>query len=809
MYGLLRELHYGFRSLMQAPGSTAAAVLALALGIGANTAVFSVADVILFRPISLDDLDRLVMVWATEEGKPGDRHQVSAADFLEWRSEARTFEQLAAVSGWIANLTGAGSPQRVLGYRVSGNFFEALHGKASLGRALQAQDELATSDRTAVLSSGLWKRQFGSDPGVIGSLIHLHGQAHRVVGVMPADFRFPPNAEFWAPLVLTPQARQNRRDFSLRLVGRLNPGTQIQEAQAEMRTLAERLRANFPGTHAKRDVRIESLFDSMTRGGNRDFSLMLLAVVGFVLLIACMNVANLQIARVSGRARELGIRAALGAGPWRLIRQIVVENLVLAAFGGFLGMLLAFWGVILLKKSAPPDAAMYLPSWEHLGLNGMVLAYTTAAAVLAGLLSGILPALLGSRTNVSEVLKEGGRSVSTGLGRNRFRTVLVILQLVLAMTLLAGAGLMIKGFRVLLQPWENLQASNVLTFRLAVPDSRYPRTQMVSVLGRNLLDRISTLPGVESVGLVTQIPYSSFSSSFTRAFVIEGWIQAEDGAALIQTVSAGHFQTMRIPVREGRLFDSRDEWGMPGAAIVSASLAQRYFQGSSPLGRRLRIGDGKAEGQWLTVVGVVGDILHHWADRAPIPTLYVCFGQMAAAEFGVMMRTSDPHGTIAREIRSQVASVDPELPIFDVLSLDEVVERSISGLNLAASLMGIAGLVALILATVGVYSVTTNLVAERTHEIGVRLALGARPADIVWMVVKRTLAMAAAGLVLGLTMAYLLARILSSLIFGTSPEDLWGLAAAPLLLVFAAILASWLPVRNIGRIDPMHSLRHE
>jgi len=803
----VRDLQYGLRGLARAPGSTAAALLALSLGIGANTAVFSVADVILFRPIPLDDLDRLVMVWAAEDGKPGGRLQVPTADFVEWRSEVRTLEQLAAVSGWTANLTGAGPPQRVQGYRVSGNFFAALRVAASLGRTLQAQDELESADRTIVLSSGLWKRQFGSDPRVIGRLIHLHGQAHRVVGIMPGDFHFPPNAEFWAPLVLTAQTRQDRRDFNLRLIGRLSGGTEIQEAQAEMQTLAERLRGSFPDTHAKRSIRIESLLDSMTRGGNRNFSLMLLAVVGFVLLIACMNVANLQIAKISGRAREFGIRAALGAGRWRLVRQVVAENLLLAGIGGLLGTLIALWGVILLKNSVPPEVAQNAPSWERMGVNGPVLAYTATAAVLAGILSSILPALLGTRTNVSEVLKEGGRSTSSGVARNRFRNLLVVLQLVLAMTLLAGAGLLIRGFRVMLQPWENLRASNVLTFRLAIPESRYPHPQMAGALGSDLLERVSGLAGVESAGSVTRIPYSSFS--YTSPFVVEGREQEDEGAALIQTVSSGYFHTMRIPIREGRLFDSRDAWERPGAAVVSASLVERYFAGSNPLGRRLRIVKADVKGQWLTVVGVVGDILQHWADRSPMPTLYLCSSQTAAPEFGIMVRTLTPPGGLANEIRSQVASLDPELPIFDVMGLDEVVERSILGLNLVATFMGIAGLVALILATVGVYSVTASLVAERKPEIGIRLAMGARPADIVWMIVKRTIVIVVAGLTVGLTAAYALARMLSSLIFGTSPEDLWSLAATPLFLALAAVLASWLPVRNIGRIDPMRLLRHE
>ncbi len=807
MPALLKELQYGLRNLVRTPGSTAAAVIALALGIGANTAVFSIADVLLFRPIDLDDLDRLVMVWAVEDGKPDARLQVSAADFAEWRSATRTLAQLAAVSAWTANLTGTGSPQRVQGYRVSGNFFKAVGGTALVGRALQSLDEVETSDHAVVLSSGLWRRQFGMDPAVIGRLIHLHGQVHRVVGVMPEEFRFPPNAEFWAPLVVTPQMRQQRGNASLRLVGRLNPGTQIQEAQAEMRTLAEPLRRMFPETHAKRNVRLESVLDSMTRGGNRDFSLMLMAVVGFVLLIACLNVANLQIAKISGRSREFAIRTALGAGRWRLVRQVVAENLLLAGLGGFLGLILGLWGVELLKRTAPPEAAMLLPRWEHFGLNGLVLGYTAASAILAGVLSGVFPALFGARADVSEALKEGGRSVSTGAGRRRFRTLLVGLQLVVAMTLLAGAGLTIKGFGVLLRPWQNVRASDVVTFRLAAPESRYATPEMMAGLGRDIVDRLSAVASVESVGLATQIPYSNFS--LTGPFVVEGRAEEGEGAALIQTVSPGYFQTMHVPLRDGRLFDPRDQRGRLDAAIVSASLALRYFPSSSPLGRRLRVGGKTSDGPWVTVVGVVGDILHHWADRSPVPTLYLCFNQLPALEFGVVMNTSSSPGGIAREIRSQIAGVDPELPVFDLMGLDEVVSRSIAGLRLVATLMGVSGIMALILATVGVYSVTAYLVAERTHEIGVRLALGARPGGIVWMIVKRTLVLTASCLAVGLTMAYLLARMLSSLIVGTHPGDLLSLTATPLILVLAAVLASWLPVRNISRFDPLLSLRHE
>jgi putative ABC transport system permease protein len=806
---LLHDFRYALRMLLRSPGSTAAAVLALALGIGANSAVFSLADILLFRPIDLKDLDRLVMIRATDDGRPESRLQVPPADFLQWRTEARSFEQLAAASGRVANLTGAGAPQRVQGYQVSANFFQALGVGAGLGRVFLPQEEPPGSDRVAVLSFGLWRRQFGSDPGVIGRQIYLHGQAHRVVGVMPQEFRFPRDSELWIPLAITAQMGQEREGSGLSLVGRLRPNSRVEEAQAEMQVLADRLRRTFPESHATRGVRVESLLDSMTRGGNRDYSLMCLIVVGFVLLIACVNVANLQIARISGRAHELAIRTAVGASRWRLIRQVIAESLLLAGIGGLVGILLGSWGVDLLRRGAPPEAAMNLPRWDQFGLNGLVLAYTGAVAILAGVVSGITPAFFATRSGVSEVLMQGGRRVSSGLGRSRLRNLLVAGQLTLSMTLLAGAGLMVKGFRTLILESESLQPSNVLTFRLALPETRYTSSQAESVLGGELLRRVSRVGGLQTAALVTQIPHSSFGS--TQAFRIEGRAreqEAED-VALIQSVSPGYFQIMQIPLREGRLFDSRDEWGRSGTAIVSESLAKRYFGESSPLGRRVRAGGDKLQGPFLTIVGVVGDIRHHWTEKSPRPALYVSFAQAGASEFGMVARTSGGLAGTVSAIRAEIAAVDPELPMFAVLTLDEVITRAMSSLQLVVVLMGISGALALVLATVGVYSVTAYIVSERTHEMGIRLALGARPQDVVWMMVRRGLTLIVAGMGVGVVAAYLLARMLSSLIFGTSPGDLGALAGIPLLLALSAALASWLPARKVGRIDPERALRYE
>jgi len=536
---------------------------------------------------------------------------------------------------------------------------------------------------------------------------------------------------------------------------------------------------------------------------------MCMAVVGFVLLIACMNVANLQLARISSRAHELAIRTAIGAGRWRLIRQVIAETLLLGGMGGVVGVVFAYWGINSLRSGAPPEAAAYLPQWEQFGLNGLVLTYTAVIAILAGVVSGVVPAFVAIRAGVSDVLKEAGRSVSSGPVRRRFRSLLVAAQLAVAMTLLAGAGLMVKGFNTLIQQSESLEPADVLTFRLVLPETRYTSQREVSLLGTELLTRLSQVGAVESVGLVTQLPQSS--SGLQQPFRIEGRVlaQGEEDLALIQTVSPGYFRTMRIPLLEGRFFDSRDEWGAAGTAVVSESLVKHYFFGSSPLGHRVRFGGGNSQGPWLTIVGVVGDIHHHWTERQPRPTLYASFAQTGTPEFGLVARISTEPSAVVNAVRAQIAAVDAELPMFAVRTLDEVIANAMSGIRFVAVLMGMSGALALILATVGVYSVTAYLVSERTHEIGVRLALGASPSDVVWMIVRRALVLIAVGAGVGVAAAYLLAQVISSLIFGTSPRDLGTIVSVPLLLVLAATLASWLPARATGRIDPTQALRHE
>ncbi len=804
-----QDVKYGARMLAKNRGVTAVAVLTLALGIGANTAMFSVADALLFRPLILKNLNRLVVVYETREGRRNEQDEISPADFLDFRKQAQTVEHLSAFTWWSANITGDGEPERVRGCRVTGDFFRALENEMQIGRPLVPDDDKPGA-RVVVLSDGLWQRRFGGDASVLGKTIQLHGQAFEVVGVTPREFRFPPEAELWVPMAMEARERNLRGSFFLETVGRLKPGFSVRQADAEISTLAQRIEQQNPQDHAKVGGGATLLREHVSGELTSRYTILLLWAVSFVLLIACSNVANLQFARVSLRSKEIAVRAALGAGRWRLIRQLLTESVLLGMAGAALGLVLALWGVDLIKAGMPAEVEIHLPGWRSMGLNQWVLGYTLGLALLSGIVAGIAPALLGASPNLIQGLKESGRGLTAGLRRHHTSSVLVVSQIVLAVVLLFGAGIMVKGFRAVTQPAENLDADRVLTMRLGLPESKYPEGyQRIDFVVR-FLAQLQSMPGAEHVAFISDVPYSGSRSNSN--FFIEGRpdpLPGQDPVAQMQAASENYFRTMHIPLLEGREFALQDTQTSTKVAIVSATLVRKYFPGESPIGKRLMIGGPYSHGEWYTVVGVAGDILHNWTDRAPRPVLYRPIRQVAPRSFMAVVRTGADAMGLVPAAREGLRRVDPNQPISDIKTWRKVISDQLVGLWYVAVLMGAMGIMALALSSIGVYSVMAYSVSERTHEIGVRMALGARRADVLWLFIRRGLVMMIAGVGVGLVAALALGKAVASLVFGVSAYDFAALASVVLALSTAALLACYVPARRATRVDPIVALRYE
>ncbi len=807
---LWQDVRYGERMLRKSPGFAVTAVLTLALGIGATTAVFSVCDSLLWKPIALPHLESLVMVLQRVPGNPNDWNSGSPADLDDVRRESTTLENFATWNGVMANIADAGGePERVIQTLVSANFFNIFGVQPVLGRGFQEGEDQPGREREVVLSDRLWRRRFAADPAIVGKNIRLDDQNFLVTGVMPASFDFPMATELWTPLALTPALRTDRRNNQLEAAARLRPGRTLEQAGAELDRIAARLEKSYPDTNKGRRFMAWPARRYMVDSETQQYSIMLLCSVIFVLLIACVNVANLQFARATGRLREVAVRTALGASRWRVIAQLVTESVLLSVGGALLGLLIGVWGMGMIRGGMPPEIERYILGWKTIQLDARTLLFTLVAAVLSGILAGMAPAWQCSRPNLTDALKEGGRGGSTGGARHRLRNILVASEVALAVVLLVGAGLMVRGFRKLVENGERLEPATMLTMRLALTDNKYHEPHQRIAFYRDVLDRIRVLPGVRTAAAVSALPYSDHSSG--RIFTIEGRPAEPDQlpSGMYQPATPSYFDLVHIPLVEGRLLTESDGPDGPKVALISQRMAERWWKNDSPVGKRIRVGGLDSKNPWLTIVGVVGDIVHNPYDREPRRTIYVPFSQAPQLWMDIGVRTAGDPLALAPAVSAAIRTVDREQPINDLRTMERSIHNRAIGLNYMAVLMGVFGLLALCLSAIGVYGVMAYMVSEQTHEIGIRMALGAERPSVLAMVFRRGMLTIGAGLGVGLPLAWGFARLMASLIFGVTSNDAATFVSIPLALIAAASLAIYIPARRATKIDPIVALRYE
>ena len=802
METLLRDIRYGIRSLVKRPGFTVVALIALALGIGANTAIFSLVNAVLLRPLPFAEPDRLVWMWGNVRNGTN-RASVAPLDFLDYRKENKTFEEFAASFGipLALNLTGSGEPERLSAAAVTGNYFQALGAKPALGRTFQLENERPGSDEVAVLSYGLWQKRFGGDPGIIGKTVTLDGKAREVIGVMPQHFSFPLAAGLWIPINFdfSPEMKQRKAHF-MRPIGKLKEGVTIAQAQADLDLVARRLEEQYPETNTGWGLRLVSLREQLV-GNTRPTLLILLGAVGFVLLIACANVANLLLVRAAARQKEIALRAALGAGRFRIVRQMITESVLLALVGGTLGTLLAIWGVDLLVTLSADN----LPSTAQVRIDATVLGFTLLISLFTGVLFGLAPALRTMKLNLSESLKEGGRSSSEGAGRNRTRSVLVVIESAVAVVLLVGAGLLVRSLIQLQNTSPGFDARNLLTMRVDLSRQKYSTPEKASNFFQDLESRVGGLPGVESVGLVTELPLSGQPNDMP--FTVEGRPPVTIDQAFdadFRRVNQHYLQTLRIPLLRGRSFTEQDVRQSAKVLVISELLASQVFPNEDPIGKRLLL---VMSDQPFEIIGIAGDIRHRALETQPFPAMYL--PTYATGWTNLVIRTQGDPASIAGAVRKEVHALDPDQPIADVKTMEQWLDTAVAAPRYRTVLLGLFALLALVLASTGIYGVMSYSVAQRTHEIGVRMALGARQLDVLKLVVLQGMGLVIIGVALGLVGAIALTRVMSTLLFGVGAKDPFTFAVVATLLSLVAFVACYIPARRASRVDPLVALRYE
>jgi putative ABC transport system permease protein len=798
-----QDLRYGLRMLAKKPGFTAVAVFTLALGIGANSAIFSVVNGVLLRPMPLEDPDRLIKIW--ESLPSGGYGTASAPNLKDWREQNTVFNGVAAYTLSSLNLRGQDSPERLSGAAVSSNFFDVVGVRPRLGRAFQAGEDEAGRNHVALLSHRLWQRAFGGDAGVVGKDVLLNGESYTVVGVMPPEFRFPSRLiEVWVPLVIPPDQVNNRGNHWMFTLARLKPEAGFEQAREQMGVIAKRIEQQYPDSQAGRSVFLIPLQEETVQGIRPALRALMFAV-GFVLLIACANVANLLLARATSRRREIAVRTALGAGRLRLVRQLLTESLLLAAAGGALGLAMAKWGVEALLVMAQN----FLPRSNEVGLDWRVATFTAALSLLTGVFFGLIPALQSSRVDLQSALKDGA-GAGGGAQNNWLRSALVVMEVAATLVLLIGAGLLIKSFIRLYETDLGFKAEKVLTMSLALPLAKYPDVQAAAAFHQKLVDRVASLPGARAAGVINYLPLQQWG--FNGGIAIDGQGPYEPGRgplAEFRAISPDYFRTMGVPLISGRSFTPQDQSNSAPVVIVNQALAQRYLSGQDPIGKRIR----SVGNNWRTVVGVVGDVRQSGVTQLARAEVFVPVTQAIwtslTQTMSLAVRAEAEPGALISAVRNAVKEIDPAQPVFNVKTMEAVVADSVSDRRLNMLLLGIFATVALTLAVTGIYSVMSYTVSQSTREIGVRMALGARPMDVLKLVAGQGMSLTFAGVVLGVAGAFGLTRLMATLLYGVTATDPLTFAIVSALLVIVALLACLLPARRATKVDPMVALRNE
>jgi putative ABC transport system permease protein len=806
MRSALQDVRYAFRTLRKTPGFTAIAVVTLALGIGVNTGIFSVVNAIIRKPLAYQDADRLMFVMESRLNVPV--ISVAYLNYLDWKEQNQSFEEMAIVRGETYNLTGEQDPERLMGAHVSANLFTTLGVQPLLGRTFEPQDDRPGATPVAVLNYGLWQRRFGGDSSILGQTLMLNDTYYTIVGVLPHDFKWflqhqPP--EIWTPIGLwanTSMLNQRGNRSGMNVIARLKEDVTLEEAEGDLTTIARRLEEQYPGTNTGSGIRMMPFHERVV-GDVRTPLMILLGAVGLVLMIACANVANLLLVRATGRTKEFAVRTALGAGRWRLIRQLLTECVVLAVTGGIVGVLLAYWGIDLLVAASRAN----LPRIDEVGIDSTVLGFSLVLALLTGGIFGLAPALQSSRPDLHSALKDSSRGSTAG--RNHLRSSLVVAEVALTLVLLIGAGLLIRSFWRLQMASPGFNPENVLTAQIVLSGSSYEDQDARLAFYYRLLEQLQSVPGVQRACMINPLPVTG--TGWQTRFMIEGRPRPDPGefpSTEWMQISPGYFRTMEIPLLRGRTFSEFDQENAQPVVIIDEKFASSHFPNADPIGQRIAFGD-LDNPTWRQIVGVVGHVkVKGVAEEATIE-MYMPYAQGAYAPISLILRTTGDPRSVASAARNAVLSIDPELPVYNIQMMDELLDDTVVERRLAMTLLTIFAILALVLVAVGIYGVMSYTVSQRTREIGIRMALGAQQTNLLSLVVRQATTLALVGLAIGMVAAYGLTRLLGSMLFGVQPTDPMTFGFVSIFLAIVALVASYIPARRASRVDPLVALRYE